>query len=369
MLTLAEMRKIRPFTDFYNDRENIFIFPTADGLATHVIKSLLFRLENLEQKSYIYIEDTKQVNKRDIDTGTYIDSDLGKKRAQVLAERFGGSFSTEVISGSVKNPESKYTGVGLNVFIVSTNGERNYMPEDVSRLVIRTGISVGVTEDSNLFLLEGFYNGDDMIIRVKIGSGGVMQGSGDRTIVRNAGISLAEQYVRNAMTGQLIFNLINTAVTDGMQFNYAGITGNAKQGALRKTYLKGRGKTSIYHRVRVVGLETISPEAVAFEDSFGEYEDIHKENITQKTNRMYGRFAGDMDAYANLMSGNLQAYRLAHAQTMDAETKEGLRRLQMISDRIREKIQAETGVQSEDYALMNTIIGYTESRIGSIWGA
>lgn len=355
MLTIAEMRKIKPYEHTRTDRENVFYITSADGLASHLIKSLLYRLENIEKKSYIVIQDTEKVNSRDIANGLYIESDEGKSRAEVLSARYGGVFSTEVIAGGYFadsemfyiNGEEQY-----NLFVVNTNGKNDYRGGAFSRLVVET------SRGSTVFLIEAFYNGDEFVLRAKIGEDGVLIGSTDQTIVRNTGYSLPEQYIRNAVTAQLIFNLINTIVTEGMKFNYTTLRGHTKIGAITREYNKNRGKESLFVRLKVTGDVATTKEALDFDVQFADYESEHIERVRNKSRLMVQSGLTSVIGYINLVGINLGMY------LNDVEDAE----LAVVRDILTKAVPRGRNYSEDEFAVLNLLVSYVESRIGSVWG-
>lgn len=344
---------------------NIFVFQVADGFASHIIKMLMYRMENNRQKSYIVIEDKEKVNKRDIETGNYIDTDEGRSRAQVLSERYGGTFSTSVINHVEGVYDSGYmiTGKTHNVFYIRIGDEKTYEGNSFNNMLELTKSTNGVTK-GNLYLINAFYNGEDVIVKSRIGYEGRAYGVGDKTQVRNVGYSMSEQYIRNAMAGQLVFNIINTYVTAGMKINYSKIQGEVKKGELKKDYIKGRNKDSITDRVDSKGLIELTDKSYNFDDDFKKFEDKHKEKLlkvvsasgmTVNPKRVLGyaeltvNFAGNSIELAKNNINVLFAVNLLKMK-IEGVKKQGF------------------SWTVNDLYIVGVIISYIESKKGTIWG-
>lgn len=365
MLTLQEMKSIKPFNNYLKNAQNVFLFPSADGLASHVIKSLLYRLENVEQTSYIIIQDKKEVDKKDVESGIYINEDIKKKRGQVLTDRYGGAFGTEVIYGIEDYEGVVYmnTNRSKNLFIINTNLAKAYTRMDINAIVKasnRGGAQGGIR--SNAYVIDAFSNGEDVIVRTMVGSGGNIYGEFDKTEARNAGFSMAEQYLRNAMLGQMIFNLVNSIVTDGMSFNYSKIQGNIKKGKFKKEYLKGRRDDSIFTRLGITNLDIEGDSSYKFDDEFCIFEEIVKERIQEKTRRLIG-VSDKMVWYASLVLADLGGKGEGESQ----EYKEYITYMTKLLTKIMMN-STNLGTNLEMAIQMNTLLAFIESKTGTVWG-
>lgn len=367
MLNISEMSRVIEFESFIHNKENVFIFPNADALSSHIIRSLLYRLENLEKKSYIFIEDSRKVLKKDIASGIYIEKDLGKKRAEVLSERYGGSFTTEVLNAFNNVELERYVGTviqGLgNIFYINTNKETDMSEDKINHLVKETKGSEDVRK--NFYGIEAFYNGKETVVTLVAGSNGELYGNNESILLRNVGYSLQEQYIRNSMTSQLVFNLVNSIVTEDMSFNYTLLKGDIQGGEIKRKYLKGRRKDSVITKMKLKDITTEDSLSYDFDDEYCKFRDDNTVKITFEIGKAIKSIGGvkkdswdeyEKDAFGYLM---LQKRLIKLKKGDDFEYKRYV--LLMI-----DTIENNRNVYTED---LYTLSAYIERKIGGIYGA
>src|SRR5699024_7400788 len=92
-----------------------FVFPELNGLGVMTLNLLLYRLNNINQRVVIYLQDNKAVNKVDVASGLYTMDDIGRKRAEVVRDKYAGSFDNVRLIDVIKG----------TAFLRSALGDRN----------------------------------------------------------------------------------------------------------------------------------------------------------------------------------------------------------------------------------------------------
>src|SRR5690625_313531 len=115
MLNLKDIQKrevIKP-GDWMSNKPLEIIITSTSPMTSNFLYQTMFLLENRKfgmQSVRIYIlDDGSDVTKTDIQLGMYVDRDKGKNRADVLAKRYGGVFTTKIMT--VTNVERLYSNM------------------------------------------------------------------------------------------------------------------------------------------------------------------------------------------------------------------------------------------------------------------
>ncbi|MFV1457767.1 hypothetical protein, partial [Bacillus mycoides] len=105
MVTLQELqaRQVRA-TQEGLDGHHVVIVKGLGSLTSHLLYSLLFRLENVPGGATVILFEEDgigvSVTDEDIQNGLYVPADRGKKHLDVLQDRYNGVFATEVLAGN-----------------------------------------------------------------------------------------------------------------------------------------------------------------------------------------------------------------------------------------------------------------------------
>ena len=263
MLSFEDLQLIQNIEPFANARTNIFYFPNVDSTASHFIESLIFRLENVDSTSIIILADRKKVRPTDVKKGLFVEQDYNKNRSDVIMKRFTGMCKTKIYSTSrmVSNMYSAITN-DVNMFYLSFN-------ENTSRQDLNNQINAMKTAQNNIGLNPT--QNDDLALKAYLFRIGTLENkitlkfnevsktrvTGTTEVIENVKKSspTQSQFVRNVMTSQVLFNMVNSILTENMSLNYTDILFDYEEGQIDTTYLMGLPSTSIFNKIHVDSLD------------------------------------------------------------------------------------------------------------------
>lgn len=240
--------------------DKIFIFDNINSISEFVLQKLLFRLENYEPNSAIYINVTKDLDEKVItDTmyGSYSDED-SESKAMDIALRYSDSFSTPIRlvyseSGYAKNIHmSDDTAViHINTLGIERNFSNGLVEDNENTPILRPynrrkkDLYIdGMADEDNLYVNLLYSNPD-------IQDHSFIMGEAIPTDIRLGAVEYMESELPNAVQDSLtisttIFNVINSFLTEGMKLEFSRSVINKE--TLQTTYSYFNRKVPIYAR-------------------------------------------------------------------------------------------------------------------------
>lgn len=257
MLSFEDLQLIQNIEPFANARTNIFYFPNVDSTASHFIESLIFRLENVDSTSIIILADRKKVRPTDVKKGLFVEQDYNKNRSDVIMKRFTGLCKTKIYSTSrmVSNMFSAISN-DVNMFYMSFN--ENTTEQDLNVQInsiknVQQNIGVNPTQNPELELKAYLFRigTNENKITLKFNEVTKTRTTGTTEVIQNVKKSspTQSQFVRNVMASQVLFNMVNSILTDNMTVNYTDILFDYEEGMVDTTYLMGLPTTSIFNKL------------------------------------------------------------------------------------------------------------------------
>lgn len=240
MASLQEIRErqVKPIEESVR-ATNYVLVSGLGALTTHLLHHLLFRLDNTEGKAVVLLytspQEVEEVTENDIEHGLYVPTDLGRRKTDVLQERYGGTFETPILAGdrNILTQNTELRSLQGNVFLIeaekATNPQFNALFRSMQRVY---------REENSPYIVShvhAYVDGDDVHFssHVREGTGRVMGEAIAETNGHTAG-----SFLQNNLLSNYVFNYINGLLSLDMTVDVQHLKGDIVQGdaGLEKTY-------------------------------------------------------------------------------------------------------------------------------------
>lgn len=240
MVSLQEIkeRQVKPIEESVR-ATNYVLVSGLGALTTHLLHHLLFRLDNTEGQAVVLLYtsplEVEEVTETDVEHGLYVPTDLGKRKVDVLQERYGGTFETTILAGNrnILTQNTELRGLQGNIFLIeaekATNPQFNSLFRSMQRLY---------REENSPYIVShvhAYVDGDDVHFssHVREATGRVMGDAIAETEGHTAG-----SFLQNNLLSNYVFNYINGLLSLGMSVDVQQVKGDIIQGdtGLEKTY-------------------------------------------------------------------------------------------------------------------------------------
>ena len=376
-LSIDQLRLIKKIEDFNsNDTQiNLFYFPSVDGVSTQLLESLLFRLENLPNQSYIYLGDGTAVRKRLVNESFFVESDIGKNRSDVLAERYSDLFKTKVYSGNRNRNVSLHDLLSpeVNLFYISTNTQKetSYI-EKLRTLKTTSDVRHGQVYMFNLTdQNEGFALQFHEIKNNKIN--GDLEQVNEETV----SVTATNAFIKNSIMSQTIFNMINNIITSEMNVNYTKLSGEIfGTEQMERSFIFGLPDNALFNQIEVPSvmeypmpvLAKYNSEYERYNNSKGQDYDVFLKSVEESINSFstVEFLINGMSNMLNIMLTNHDNNDFAdtlspHKKEVFEEITQNLEKYKLFHDFLRGVCSG----YSHDTITMLKVYNFLESTLGS----
>lgn len=208
------------------------IFPELNGLGVMVLNLLLYRLNNINERVVIYLQDNKSVTTTDVSSGLYRTEDVGSKRAEVIRDKYVGNFSNVVLVDIVKGTEFTRRNTGNRNLIYIDLGKKGSKESYENFLRLQDINKFG---RNNAYIRYRQVDGESDAITLDLISMKRVK-STQEIPVTNSKITKKKRYIKNNLTSVVLASIVNNLVTEGMDLNFVGVTYGVKTGT-QKEYI------------------------------------------------------------------------------------------------------------------------------------
>lgn len=232
MLSIQELRQIQKFNYYNQEQENVFIFPSVCGLTSHIVENLLFRMNNIEQTTSLFLLDKRKITSNEERKGLFVPKDFGKSRSDVLANRFSGLTDVQVnsltrmeVNTHEKIRQLTNTETPRNIFVIDTQTKNDKFSLNQIITQLKSAIHNPIhyivvnNDDDNVYV-------NFLVIKPHDLSGEVVEVD-EAEQTRTRGVNNA--FMRNIVASQMVFNLVNQIVTNDITCNATKIEMNIKK--------------------------------------------------------------------------------------------------------------------------------------------
>lgn len=220
--------KYTPIRD--NSRGYSIVIPELNGLGVMVLNLLLYRLNNIEEQVIIYLQDNKAVNKVDVASGLYVTEDIGSKRAEVIRDKYAGSFSNVKIVDIIKSTAFLRNTLGdRNLFFIDTS--KTGQKEDYDKLFRNQ--SFDKYKRNNAYIRYEQIDGEEDLIKLDLRSVGRVVSTQEYAL-ENSKITKKDRYIKNTMASVAIASIVNNLVTEGMDINFSAVRFGVQTGTKKE---------------------------------------------------------------------------------------------------------------------------------------
>lgn len=213
--------------------EYSIVIPELNGLGVMTLNLLLYRLNNINQRVVIYLQDNKAVNKVDVASGLYTMDDIGRKRAEVVRDKYAGSFDNVRLIDVIKGTAFLRSTLGnRNLFFIDTskNGEK----EDYE--ILFRNQSFDKFKRNNAYIRYEQIDGESDVVKLDLRSVGLVV-SKENYPIQNSKITKKDRYIKNTIASVTIASIVNNLVTEGMDINFSAVQFGVKEGT-QKEYIE-----------------------------------------------------------------------------------------------------------------------------------
>lgn len=247
-LSFTDLQLIKKVDTFDLNKKNVFYFPNVDGVASHFIESLIFRLENVESQSIIILGDKKKVRPTDVKRGLFIESDYNKTRSDVLTARYTGLCKTLIYStGRMATTLDSLFKQDINLFYISTS--ENLTQQNYTKMLneLKTK-AIGMSHtNSNAYVFSLGSIEQNITLKMNIVTATKILGNTTLQPDIKKASSVQSQFIQSTMSAQLLFNTVNSLLTESMSINYSGMEFNYLEGNTNVEYILGLPESSIFN--------------------------------------------------------------------------------------------------------------------------
>lgn len=247
-LSFTDLQLIKKVDTFDLTKKNVFYFPNVDGVASHFIESLIFRLENVESQSIIILGDKKKVRPTDVKRGLFVESDYNKTRSDVLTARYTGLCKTLIYStGRMATTLDSLFKQDINLFYISTSEnltQQNYIKMLNELKTKALGMS-NTNATAYVFSLGSIEQNINLKMNI-VTSAKIVGNTTLQPDIKKTS-SVQSQFIQSTMSAQILFNAVNSLLTESMSINYSGMEFNYLEGNTNVEYIFGLPESSIFN--------------------------------------------------------------------------------------------------------------------------